>query len=91
MDMAIRRTDFFKLRKFKQNTYEKLFQTLMLANCQALVARFYCRRGRKKEAILCLPLFMFIKQYKKSIESFAHSWHSLGNFLESKIRNVVVS
>ena len=32
-----------------------------------------------KEAILCLPLFMFIK---KSIEIFGHSWHSLGNFLE---------
>ena len=36
-----------------------------------------------KEAILCLPLFMFIIYYlKKSIEIFGHSWHSLGNFLE---------
>jgi len=35
-----------------------------------------------KEAILCLPLFMFITYYKISIEIFGHSWHSLGNFLE---------
>ena len=35
-----------------------------------------------KEAILCLPLFMFIIYYKKSIESFGHSWHSVGNFVE---------
>ena len=35
-----------------------------------------------KEAILCLPLFMFITYYKKSVEIFGHSWLSLGNFLE---------
>ena len=35
-----------------------------------------------KEAILCLPLFMFTIYYKKSIEIFGHSWHSLGNFVE---------
>ena len=36
-----------------------------------------------KEAIFCLPLFMFIIYYfKKSIEIFGHSWHSLGDFLE---------
>ena len=35
-----------------------------------------------KEAIPCLPLFMFIIYYKKSIEIFGHSWHSLGIFLE---------
>ena len=35
-----------------------------------------------KEAILCLPLFMFIMYHKKSIKIFCHSWHSLANFVE---------
>ena len=35
-----------------------------------------------KEAITCLPLFMCIMYYKKSIEIFGHSWQSLGNFVE---------
>ena len=38
-----------------------------------------------KEAIPCLPLFMFIIYYKKSIEIFGHSWHSLGIFLEKPL------
>ena len=33
-----------------------------------------------KEAIPCLPLLMFITYYKKSIEIFGHSWHSLEIF-----------
>ena len=38
-----------------------------------------------KEAIPCLPLFMFIIYYKKNIEIFGYSWHSLGIFLEKPL------
>ena len=38
-----------------------------------------------KEAIPCLPLFMFIIYYKKSIAILGRSWHSLGIFLEKPL------
>ena len=43
-----------------------------------------------KEAILCLPLFMYIIYYKKSIEIFGHSWHKSGK-LSWKTVIVVIS
>ena len=82
--MAIRRTDFLSCGN--------LDKTPMKNELSSIGSSILLRAWEKiKEAILCLPLFMFIVQYKKSIESFAHSWHSPGNFLESKNRNVVVS
>ena len=74
--MAIRRIDLLSCGNLDKTPMKTLDFSTMGGSMLLLVWE------KIKEAILCLPLFMFIIYYKKSIEMFGHSWHSLGNFLE---------
>ena len=84
--MAIRRIDLLSCGNLDKTPMKTLdfdareFSTFKLGRSMLLLVW-----EKNTEAIPCLPLFMFIIYYKKSIEIFGHSWHSLGIFLEKPL------
>ena len=69
--MAIRRIDLLSCGNLDKISIKTLdFDAATMGRSMLLLVW-----EKIKEAILCLPLFMFIIYYKKSNEIFGHSWH----------------
>ena len=84
--MAIRRIDFLSCGNLDKTPMKTLDFDACECEFSTLGRSMLLLVWEKiKEAIPCLPLFMFIIYYKKSIEIFGHSWHSLGIFLEKPL------
>ena len=64
--MTIRRIDFFKLWKFRQDTYKTLdFDAREFSTMGLSMLLLVWEKIKEAIYILCLPLFMFIIYYKK--------------------------